>query len=527
MSTDASTPAEAAPSAGPRGIEAVDRQRLFWGSCMALIATSVAFAVVGAVTLALKREFVLTNTEVGWVIGAGLWGFAVSQVIFAPLCDKLGFRFLLRLAFLAHLAGTALMIFAAGFWTLFFGALIIAMGNGLVEAACNPLVATLYPEQKTVKLNQFHVWFPGGIVLGSVAAYLLDMAGVGLWELKLALIAVPTLAYGGMILLKRFPASENVQEGVSMGEMFRATFLTPFMWLMLFCMVITASTELGPNRWVPAVLEAGGIPGILVLAWINGLMALIRYNSEQTVGRFSPMAILLFSSVVSALGLLWLSFATTGVVAFAAGTVFAVGVAAFWPTMLGVVAERVPRSGALGLGLMGGLGMAFVGLVTTPQMGNVADDYAHRQLPAERTAQVLEQAATTFPKLAKQADEATRPDIRRASNVAQEALASYKQTGQLPEPETANALRAIADSRVALQTTGRDVPTAVDEAPEILGPAQNYGGRMSFRYVVPFTGLLIVIFGILYVRDRRRRRGAEDVDKATREEAQAAARSPQ
>ena len=509
--------ASATPATGTTGNDAdaaSNRRRLFFGSCMALIATSVAFAVVGAVTLALKREFVLTNAEVGWIIGAALWGFAVSQLIFAPLCDNLGFRFLIRLAFLAHLLGAALMIGAGGFWLLFTGALVIAMANGLVEAACNPLVATLYPEKKTVKLNQFHVWFPGGIVLGAVAAYLFDAVGIGFWQLKLGLIFVPTLAYGALLLFQHFPDSENVQEGISMREMFRATFLTPFMWLMLFCMIITASTELGPNRWVPAVLAAGGIPGILVLAWINGLMAVIRYNSQHTVGRYSPMLILLLSAVISTIGLFWLSFAETTIVAVLAGTVFAVGVACFWPTMLGVVAERVPRSGALGLGLMGALGMAFVGLVTTPQMGAIADEYAHERLPEAQTVQVLRQAAERFPALAEQAPSELQRDLASAAATASRALELYRTSGTLPEPATTNALRAVAESRVAVSATGASLPTAVERAPEILGPAQNYGGRMSFRYVVPFSALLIFIFGALYARGRRResrsQRGQEE-----------------
>src|SRR5690606_19342966 len=148
----------------------------------------------------------------------------------------------------------------------FFGALVIALGNGLVEAACNPLVATLYPNEKTVRLNQFHVWFPGGILIGGIASWLLDQAGIGAWQLKLGLILIPTLIYGFMMLRERFPATENVQHGVGTREMFRVTFTAPFFLLLFFCLMITASTELGPNRWVPAVLEAGGIAGILVVA---------------------------------------------------------------------------------------------------------------------------------------------------------------------------------------------------------------------------------------------------------------------
>lgn len=471
-----------------------DRKRLFLGSCVALIATSVAFATVGAVMLALKEDFVLTNAQVGWIGGAALWGFAVSQLIFSPLCDTLGMRALLRMAFVGHFVGTLTMIVATGFWMLFAGALVIAMANGLVEAACNPLVATLYPEDKTVKLNQFHVWFPGGIVLGGLAAYGLDAIGLGVWQLKLSLILIPTLAYGALLLTKEFPATENVQSGVSVGEMFKATFLTPLMWLMLFCMALTASIELGPNRWVPAVLEAGGIAGILVLVWINGLMAVLRYWAGPVVERLQPTGILLASAVVSGLGLLWLSYAETGLVAFAAASVFAVGVCYFWPTMLGFVSERIPRSGALGLGLMGAMGMAVVGLVTSPAMGEVADRYAQRRLSADEVVPVFEATMTELPAL--EEEELAAQDVRAVTGTVEEVLATYRETGALPPIETANALRAVI-------STAAPTPV-VERAQSVLGPADNYGGRISFRYVVPLSGVLVLIFGGLWLRDRAR-----------------------
>ncbi len=466
----------------------VDRRRLFVGACVALIATSVAFATVGAIMLALKRDFVLTNEQVGWIGGAALWGFAVSQLVFAPLCDTLGMRFLVRLAWIGHLAGVSVMVLAGGFWPLFTGALIIAMGNGLVEAACNPLVATLYPEQKTVKLNQFHVWFPGGVVLGGLAAFGLDAVGLPDWRLKLALILVPTLIYGGLLLRQPFPETEGVQAGVSVREMFRATFTTPLMWVMLIAMAMTASVELGPNRWVPAVLEAGGMAGILVLVWINGLMAVMRYRAGPVVEQLSPTGLLLASSVIAGLGLLGLSLWRTGWATFAAATVFAVGVCYFWPTMLGVVSERIPRSGALGLGLMGAVGMAVVGLVTSPAMGRIADEYANRRIPAAETVELLGTAASS---LAGSAD----PDERAAAEAARLVVQRYEAEGTLPAPETANALRALGSS-------GAD-PELVAEAQAILGPADNYGGRISFRYVVPLCGVLALIFGTMYLRDRR------------------------
>ena len=466
----------------------VDERRLFLGSCVALIATSVAFATVGAIMLALKREFGLTNQDVGWIGGAALWGFAVSQLLFAPLCDTLGMRFLLRLSFLGHLVGTLIMILAGGFWTLFGGALVIAMANGLVEAACNPLVASLYPENKTVKLNRFHVWFPGGIVIGGLASFGLDAVGIGAWELKLGLILIPTLAYGWLLLTQPFPATEGVRAGVSVGEMFKASFNTPLMWVMLVAMAMTASVELGPNRWIPAVLEAGGMPGILVLVWINGLMAVLRFKAGPVVKRISPTGILLASAVVSAVGLFGLSLGGGGLATFGSATVFAVGVCYFWPTMLGVVSERVPRSGALGLGLMGMMGNAVVGLVTAPTMGQVADRYAHEQIPVQETMTLLESSAVT---LAALADD----DAQAAARSVEDVLAEYQNAGSLPQPGTANALRAIIASDASQEL--------VDEAQAVLGPADNYGGLISFRFLVPLCGVLTLIFGTMYMRDRR------------------------
>lgn len=485
------------PPAGSNG--AVNPSRLFLGSCVALIATSVAFATVSEIMFALKGEFVLSNAAVGWIGGAALWGFAVSQLVFAPFCDNLGMRFLLRLAFAGHVAGSLVMIFAQGFWGLFSGALVLAMANGLVEAACNPLVAALYPANRTVKLNQFHVWFPGGIVLGGLAAYGLNAAEFGGWQLKIGLILVPTIMYGILLLGQRFPPTEGVRAGVSMGGMFKATLATPLMLLMLACMALTASVELGPNRWIPTVLQAGGFHAILVLVYISGLMAVLRYWAGPVVHRLSPAGVLFASAVISGAGLAWLSAGGSAASVFAAATVFAVGVCYFWPTMLGFVSERVPKSGALGLGLMGAVGMAVVGLVTAPRMGEIADRYAHDVFPEEEVFATLYEAQGALESQSLRTPGPDGDDLRSALAVATDVLVVADQEGSLPPVATAVALRAVIES-------GSTSPS-VDRARAILEPAERHGGLVSFRYLVPLCGVLAVVFGVLYAQDRRRGRG--------------------
>lgn len=480
-------------------LEGIHRERLFFAIRCALAVSAVAFAVIGDILTTLKADFVLSNLEVGYIGGAAVWGFSLSILFLGPLCDVLGMRFLVRSAMVSHVLGVLVMIAATGFWSLFAGALIISIGNGLIEAAGNPLVATLYPEDKTHKLNQFHVWWPAGIVLGGLASYGLHAVGVGSWQIRLALILVPAIGYIILMLRERFPVTENAQSGVSTGEMFRATFTSPLFLLMLGLMFITASIELGPNRWIPAVLESGGIPGILVLVWISGLMAFLRMNaSGPLLQRFSPTAILFGSVVLAAVGLYMLSFATTAVSAFVAGTVFALGVCFIWPTMLGFVNERIPRSGALGLALMGGAGMGIVGIVTSPVLGKIADQVAHERFVAEQPAvvQVLSGAQEAL-----QAQIATAPagqtqDLQRSLDLTQSVLNTTSATGQLPAVETANAMRSVVSSGVD--------GSVVESVQSLLGPAENYGGRMSFRYTVPLAAFAALVFALLYASDRRR-----------------------
>ena len=484
---------------GARDCE-VNARRLFVGSCAALVATSVAFATVGAVMFDLKGEFVLTNAQVGWIGGAALWGFALSQAVFAPLCDTLGMRALVRMAFVGHLAGTLLLVLSPGFGSLFAGALLIAMANGLVEAACNPLVATLYPNEKTVKLNHFHVWFPGGIVLGGLASFGLGGIGVESWEARVGLILIPTAVYGWLLLAERFPPTEGARSGVSVGEMFRATLTTPFMWLMLVCMAITASVELGPGRWLPAVLEAGGMAGILVLVYINGIMAAMRLYAGPVVHRLSPTGVLLASAALSGAGLFWLGAGGGMASILAAATVFAVGVCYFWPTMLGVVSERVPKSGALGLGLTGTVGMAVVGLVTAPLMGRVADRAGFETLGEERVRGHLVEVGRDLGATLEHIDGAEAAivveELEGAERAIAEALDALGRLEPASRARTTGALRAAS----ALEIES----AAVDSVRAMLAAADSHGGLASFRYLAPLAGVLALVFGTLYLRERRR-----------------------
>ena len=293
-------------------------QRLFVASCMSLISTAVAFGVVTSFLGQVQARFGLSNEQIGWIGGAALWGFTISIFILGPLCDLLGMRTLMQIAFLCHLLGVFIMISAGGFTLLFVGALVIAIGNGTVEAACNPLVATIYPNDKTHKLNQFHVWFPGGIVIGGLIAYAIDTLLPGsprAWQIKLVVILAPTIIYGLLFAGQRFPLTERVQSGISFGGMVKATLTRPLFVILFFCMMITASLELGPGRWMGQAMNqamhfAGNNAGILVLVYGSLLMAILRYFAGPVVHKLSPTGLLVASAILAGIGLFLLTMVT-------------------------------------------------------------------------------------------------------------------------------------------------------------------------------------------------------------------------
>ena len=345
--------------------------KLFNASCFALVTTAMTFAVRAKIELVFNNDYGLTLEQIGIAFGPAFYGFTIAMIIGGFLVDLFGMKKIMNLAFIGHLVGIVLTLFARDFWMLFSGTLLIGIGNGMVEAACNPLIATLYPKEKTKMLNRFHVWFPGGIVIGSILGYfIVDIMGMS-WMVLVGTLFIPLVIYIYLFKGQEFPATERVASGVTYNDMLKACFANPLFWFIGFCMLLTASTELATTQRISSLLEETVSNPILVLAFINGIMMFGRLFAGDVVHRLSITKMLLFSAVFSFLGLLWLSSAS-GAVSFMAAAVFAIGVCYFWPTMLSFVAEKIPSSGALGLSLMGGLGMFSVAIVLWA-MGLVMD----------------------------------------------------------------------------------------------------------------------------------------------------------
>lgn len=363
----------------------VNKNRLFIASCVALLVTAMTFAIRARLETVFGPEGVgLTLEQIGHAFAPAFWGFTLAMFFGGPLVDFLGIKKITWIAFITHAIGIVWTILASDQTSLFLATLFVGIGNGMVEAALNPMIASMYTKNKTKMLNRFHVWFPGGIVVGAIVGWLImDVMGLS-WQVMVGILFIPLLVYGFMFLGQKFPVTERVQMGVSTSNMFKSL-AKPLFIFMVFCMLLTAASELGTTQRIESLLKESGAVPLLVLAFINGIMALGRASAGQVIHKLQPTGMLLFSAIFTFIGL-WLLTITSGAMIFAAAAVFAIGVTFFWPTMLGFVAEYLPETGALGLSIMGGAGMFSVALVL-PFMGNLMDNAG--PIEALRTMSIL------------------------------------------------------------------------------------------------------------------------------------------
>lgn len=390
-----------------------NKSRLFWTSSMALCMSGIANALRANAAADLQRVYLdpidkLHSAEmIGTVLGVPFLAFAITIAISSPLLDIIGMGLLLPLAPVLVAVGMLLMGFAGEIATgqgaynaLWIGAAIAGVGWGITETVMNPLIASLYPGDKTAKLNSAHAWWPGGLVIGGLLGVAMSDMQLG-FQMKLGLVLLPAIVVLIMSLGVKYPPTERAAAGLSTGSMFKEL-LNP-MFLVLFCsMFLTAASELAPGQWVDLALSRTvGMPGILLLVYVSGLMFLMRHFAGPLVHKLSPIGVLWFSCLGAALGLVALSYANSPIMGLLAATLWGTGVCYMWPTMLATSSERFPRGGALLMGLMGTAGTLSIQFVL-PEMGSIYDaakiriaggDAAFSALQGDALNTVLGQAA--------------------------------------------------------------------------------------------------------------------------------------
>ena len=402
-------------------------KKLFWGCFLALITT--AFAFISRIFLLGQwgTEFGLSNVQVGELFGMGIWPFAISIIVFSLFIDKIGYKTAMIISFLGYIVWSIMGVSAffvsaggegnpkLGYQLLYWGSLILGLSNGTVEAYINPVVATMFKENKTKWLNILHAGWPGGLVIAGLISIFLGSIEVD-WWIRIAIIIPPAIIFFVMLIGIEFPTQERVASGVTYREMLAefgflsaavAIFLivlqlnttfpgnemifaivgavvavafgaytrslgNPMLFVLALIMIPLATTEIGTDGWIAEIMEkvasVNGFDAGLVLVYTSAIMMVLRFFAGPIVHRISPIGLLIMSCVLAIAGLFWLSFAS-GMVIFAAATVYAFGKTFFWPTMLGVAGEQTPKGGALTLNALGGIGMLGVGVLGGPYIG--------------------------------------------------------------------------------------------------------------------------------------------------------------
>jgi MFS family permease len=432
---DRQTPGDPAATA-----PGMNEKLLFWACFMSIVATAFGFVVRGQIIDDWGREFNLNQTQKGQIFGVGLWPFAISIVLFSLIIDRIGYGKAMVFAFVCHVSSAILTILTpmlakgdtnTGYWLLYISTFIVALGNGTVEAVANPVVATLFPREKTKYLNMLHAGWPGGLVLGGLLAILMGSAP---WQFKVALIFLPVIGYAILMVGRRFPINERVAAGVSYRSMCQQVGIVgaaiivglivrevgtvfalnstvqliiwavlvlgfgayvgfapgqPMFLFLMIVMIPLATTELGTDSWITPLMEPEMVrnqlhPG-LILVYTSLIMLILRFFAGPIVHKLSPLGLLCVSAGVAACGLAFLS-QSSGIMILAAATLYGFGKSFFWPTMLGVAAEQFPKGGALTLNTLGGVGMLSVGVLGAPFLGFIQDSKIDRDLEAKDKA---------------------------------------------------------------------------------------------------------------------------------------------
>ncbi|MBU6275294.1 MAG: MFS transporter [Planctomycetes bacterium] len=431
-------------SGAPSGVNA---QRLLWAGFMAILAAGVGFSIRAGILGQWAEQYGFTQTELGAITGGGLTGFGIIILLSSLIADRIGFGPLMFAAFVMHLISAVLTLatgaaFEAGgkplaFQCLFWGMFLFAIGNGIAEAVVNPLVATLFPKNKTHYLNILHAGWPGGLILGGLASYFMaggDGAKPVAWQVQISLFLIPVVLYGLMMIGQRFPRSEASTSGVSyrdmLGELglvgaavicallalfFKSDLGLPplvavgiaagllalfgvstgfrFGHLLLAALLVIHAmvgyVELGTDSWISKItgaIMASPANGLLLFVYTSALMFALRFFAGPIVERISPLGLLAVSALFGAGGLWLLGNAEGAVMCIVAATIYGIGKTFLWPTMLAVVSEQFPKGGAITIGAAGGVGMLSAGLLGGPGIGFLQDQNASQHLQGANQA---------------------------------------------------------------------------------------------------------------------------------------------
>lgn len=502
-------------------------QRLLWAGFFSIFAAGVGFAIRGRILVIWAQEYGFTQTELGEIAGGGLSGFGIIIILGSLIADRVGYGKLMILAFLMHVLSAALqmctpLIFDAYksdgvYWSLFLAMFMFAIGNGLCEVVVNPMVAALFPHEKTHYLNILHAGWPGGLIAGGVVAYVMNDIIPMHWIIQMSMFLIPVAIYGLMLLGQHMPKSEASQAGVGFADMI-AEFAQPVLLMLLLIHAMVGYVELGTDSWIQkitgTITESAG-SGVLLFIYTNILMFTLRFFAGPIEHRLSPLGLLFSCAVIAAIGLTLLGNAVGVFWCLLAVTVYGIGKTFFWPTMLAVVSERFPKGGAVTLGAVGGVGMLSAGFLGGPGIGFKQDFYATTDLKAV--------APQTYERYAVKDDKTFLGVFHvRGLDGAKVGLLDLKakqdkaldKIAELDKESTGNTAKQKADLEAEAKAAGEELQKTLEKQPQLaswweearehtrqdskfIDSANLYGGRMALKWTALVPAMMAVLYLIL------------------------------
>jgi MFS family permease len=364
--------------------QGINVQRLFIIGVIALFTTAVSFslrlALAGEIKSTVLDVLDPTNAAelIATALGVAFLSSSITILVISSVLDKIGMKTTFTIAGVSMALGS--LIVALGHWappewsyrTIWIGMLISGIGWGCTEGTINPMTTAIYPDDKTHRLNVLHAWWPAGLIVGALLGYFIAKIGVP-WYVATLLPIVPALIYLALLRGQSFPKTSSAQMGVPIPQMLLEVVKRPTFLIWFGIMFLTASTELAPGQWVDISLsQVVGIRGVLLVAFVSGIMFIMRYFAGPIAHRISSVGLMFVSSVFALAGLWLLPQATSAGAALAAAALWGIGVCFMWPTMMAIAADRYPRAGAWGIGLIasaGGMAIYFV----LPKLGSIYD----------------------------------------------------------------------------------------------------------------------------------------------------------
>ena len=364
-----------------------NRNALFWICTLALFTAALAnvlrIGASGAIQTDIFDKFDPTHSAqlIGAALGAAFSGFAVSLLVVSPLLDVFGAKRVLLFASLCYVMGPLLIDFAPRIASdahgagnlVWWGMGLTGLAWGCTEGSINPVVATLFSDNKIGRLSRLHAWWPGGIIVGgSFSALLFPRLNIG-WQVQMGLVALPGFLLGLFAATQKFPRTGISSTGPEFWAMIAEPFRHPTFWIFFAIMLLTSSTELAPGSWVDVTLtHTVHMKGVLLLVFMSAVMFVLRHFAGPIAHRVSDIGMLWMCTVPAAIGLYLLSVANSPTAAIGAAIVWAFGVCFMWPTMLAAVAQRYPRGGPWTIGLTGFAGALAIQFVL-PVLGSIYD----------------------------------------------------------------------------------------------------------------------------------------------------------